>query len=139
MAFFSRGLYRTSQATAVLLGFVPGPSLVNSQEPLPALQFNVPYRCADGTTYVIQRCEPVRNGEVCYFRIEKNGQLLKEAYNIRSQMTGIVKTCPVQASSQPGPPLNPPYLREMPSVERVRAQIQARNPIKGVRRQLAAV
>ena len=57
--------------------------LLTAQESLPPIQFNVPYRCADGTAYVIERCVAGRREEICYFRIEKNGQVEKEVYNVR--------------------------------------------------------
>jgi hypothetical protein len=137
MAFLSRSFHRSASAAALLLGLVPGASLVSAQEPLPPLQFNVPYRCADGTAYIIHRCETGRKGEVCFFRIEKNGKLETEAYNVRSRMTGWMKACPAQAGAQAGQPLNPPYLREMPSVERVRREIQGSNPTDTLARQMA--
>ena len=141
MRFLFRGSYRLSLIAGVLLGLVPITLFVSAQETLPPIQFNVPYRCADGTTYIIQRCEMGRKGEVCFYRIEKNGQLETEAYNVRSQMTGWMTSCPppqsppAQAGSrgaQPGPapgqPLNPPYLSEMPTPERVIAVLKGPTP-----------
>ena len=69
--------------------------LLTAREPLPPIHFSVPYRCADGTAYVIERCVAGRREEICYFRIEKNGQVEKEVYNVRSQLTGWMKACPV--------------------------------------------
>ena len=83
-----------------------------------------------------------RKAEVCFYRIEKNGQLETEAYNVRSQMTGWMTACPpppqpqaapagspgVQTGPAPGQPLNPPYLSEMPPPERVIAALKGATP-----------
>jgi len=72
MRFVFRCSFRFSLITAgVVLALVPITLLVSAQQTLPPIQFNVPYRCADGTTYIIQRCETGRKGEVCFYRIEK--------------------------------------------------------------------
>ncbi len=131
MGFFSSG----SLATALLLALLPGASLLSAQEALPPVQFNVPYRCVDGTSYIIHRCEPRGRGEVCFYRIEKNGQLVTEVFNIRSQLTGFMKACPVQPASSASQP--PPCLREMPAVEAVKRAIQGSNPNDTLARQLA--
>src|SRR5690242_1488579 len=110
---------------------------VQAQEALPPLQFNVPYRCADGTTYLIQRCERGSKGEVCFFHYEGNES---ERYMARSQFTDMIKRCPVspaaaKPAAQPGPtatipigipnrPTDPPSQREMPSLDRVIREIQ---------------
>ena len=70
MRLLFRGSYRVLLTTAgVLLGLVPITLFVSAQQTLPPIQFNVPYRCADGTTYIIQRCETGRKAEVCFYRI----------------------------------------------------------------------
>lgn len=123
---------------------------VQAQEALPPLQFNVPYRCADGTTYLIQRCERGSKGEVCFFHYEGNES---ERYMARSQFTDMIKRCPVspaaaKPAAQPGPtatipigipnrPTDPPSQREMPSLDRVIREIQdaarqqGKSPIAG--------
>ena len=112
--------------------------VASAQEPL---QFNVPYHCPDGTDKVITHCQSNARGEVCVWRDEKNGQLIGERFNIRSQMDGWLKICKVQgkpgasAVTQPAAqpsaptalptgPLNPPYLGGMPP----HRPGQARNP-----------
>jgi hypothetical protein len=62
----------------VLLAGVLWPSAASAQEPL---QFNVPYHCPDGTDNIITRCQSNARGEVCFWRQEKNGQLIMERYN----------------------------------------------------------
>jgi hypothetical protein len=65
MRFKFRGSYRFLLITGLaILVLVPLALFVSAQETLPPIQFNVPYRCTDGTTYIIQRCEtgPQRRG-----------------------------------------------------------------------------
>jgi len=58
------------------------------------LQFNVPYLCSDGQTYVVHRCAVGPKGEFCYYQAE--GQ--SERYNTRAavvyQMTKMCKVKP---------------------------------------------
>jgi len=122
---------------------------VNAQEPLPPIQFNVPYVCANGLTYVIERCEVRGRAEVCFFHTEAKGQPPHENINVRSQLTGVLKTCPAAAAAKPasqaavplgiptGRPTNPLHLREMPTVDRVLSEIQGSNPADTLARQLA--
>jgi hypothetical protein len=57
-----------SRLAALLLVSMTCAAVLAAQEPL---QFNVPYRCADGTVYIIQRCEKnARGGEMCAWREE---------------------------------------------------------------------
>lgn len=134
----------------VLMGGAVCASIVAAQE---ALQFNVPYRCPDGTDNIITKCETnARGGEICFWREEKNGQLIVERFNIRSQMDGWLKICKVQSApaakpaaapgqaspaSQAGQGTNPPYIADMPSVDRVKKEIQGANPTDTLARQVA--
>jgi hypothetical protein len=131
--------------TVLALGLMAVAPVVSAQEPL---QFNVPYRCPDGTTKIIQRCQSNARGEVCFWREEKDGQLIVERFNIRSQMDGWLKIClqsarqaqpaPAQAAVQDsGVGLNPPYLKDIPSVDRVKAEIKGSDPTDTLARQVA--
>lgn len=129
----------------VSVGLASAP-FVSAQEPLPPIQFNVPYVCANGLTYVIERCEVRGRAEVCFFHTETKGQPPHENINVRSQLTGVVKTCPAGAAPKPaavplgiptGRPTNPPHIREMPPVDRVLSEIQGSNPADALARQLA--
>jgi hypothetical protein len=121
-----------------------------AQEPL---QFNVPYKCADGTQYVIEKCGPYGRFEICTWREEKNGQVITTANSERTQMYGRLKPCPVQAaakppapgqpttpgkSTPPGQAMNPPYMKEFPSVDRVMKEIQGSDPQDTMLRQTGA-
>src|SRR5882672_2700391 len=125
-----------------------------AQEPL---QFNVPYHCTDGTDKIITRCQSNARGEVCFWRVEKNGQLVVEVFNIRSQMDGWLKICKVDAKALapaaapatssatssatkavlPTGPLNPPYLSGMPAIDKIKREIQGKDPTDTLARQVA--
>ena len=133
-------------AALLVLGMM-GAAVLAAQEPL---QFNVPYRCADGTVYIIQRCaKNARGGEMCAWREEKNGQLVVEAVSVRTQMYGRLKPCPpdgaargvtpaAQSARPANGPLNPPYLSEMPSVDRVMTAMKTADPRETALRQMGA-
>lgn len=136
------------QTAAIILVPLLCASVLAAQEPL---QFNVPYHCPDGTDNIITRCAPYKGRETCIWRVEKNGQLIHEVSNVRSQMDGWLAVCKVQTSQATTPgqpnqanpqtltsqPLNPPYLSDMPSVEKVKRQIQGSTPDDTLARQAA--
>jgi len=131
--------------------------ILTAQEALPPIQFNVPYRCADGNTYTFLRCEPGRKAEICTFYIVANGRRESDRYNVRSQLTGILNSCQPPAAQKPatqtsaaqpgGPPplpqgipnrpTDPPYIREFPPPERVISEIHGANPSDTASRQIA--
>jgi len=129
---------------AILSGAFLFVSLTAAQE---ALQFNVPYHCPDGTDNIITKCQYNARGEICFWRQEKNGQLIVERYNVRGQMDGWLKICKVQAPPpakfpatpqwQPGQPMIPSYLSEFPTVEKVKREIQGSSPDDTLARQVA--
>lgn len=124
-----------------------------AQGELPPLQLNVPYHCDDGKTVIIEKCASNARGEVCTWREEKNGQLIVERFNVRSQMTGMMKQCHLPNTAgtakpgAPGPPSSAgstaqipdqPYLKEFPSAERVIKEIQGSDPQDTKLRQIGA-
>ena len=94
-------------------------TIATSQQANDGLQFNVPYLCSDGQTYVVHRCATGPKGEFCYYQAE--GQ--SERYNTRSavvyQMTKMCKVKPGGAGAAGASPqtaqsssdlqLNTPY------------------------------
>src|SRR3989442_5232109 len=50
-------------------------SLLSAQD---SLQFNVPYACPDGSTYVVHKCEKGPKFEFCYYQRDQNS----ERYNV---------------------------------------------------------
>jgi len=67
------------------------------------LQFNVPYLCNDGHTYVVHRCEQGPKFEACFYQREHDS----EGYNTRQavvyQMTKMCKIQGSAAESSPSP------------------------------------
>jgi hypothetical protein len=147
----NRVLCPSPQIFLLALLFLAAATSATAQE---ALQFNVRYHCEDGTDKVITRCQSNARGEVCVWRDEKNGQVIGERFNIRSQMDGWLKVCKVQvkpaaqSTPQPATPsssaaalptgtLNPPYLNGMPSIDKVKREIQGKDPTDTLARQVA--
>jgi hypothetical protein len=149
---FFRARFTLRRFAVVAFALMPMAVAVAAQEPL---QFNVPYKCADGTQYIIEKCGPYGKFEICTWREEKNGQVIVTANSERTQMYGRLKPCPVQAAAKPvtpaptqtapkpgtptptpapaqapkpGQPLNPPYLKEFPSVDQVMKDMQGSDP-----------
>src|SRR4029077_15220643 len=91
--------------------FLGGPLIASLSIAQEALQFNVPYHCPDGTDNIITKCQSNARGEICFWRQEKNGQLIVERYNVRGQMDGWLKICKVQT---PPPPKSPAALQWQP-------------------------
>jgi hypothetical protein len=109
-----------------------------------AVQISVPYRCSDGATRTITRCQATPQGDSCAWREERNGQLIAERTGTRAQVDSWIKACtapPAKAkppSSQGAPPtLDPSYLNGMPSVEKVKRDIHGGTPAEAVARQVA--
>ena len=148
---------KLSRLITVVGSLVMLPAPAGAQQPL---QFNVPYSCQDGMTRIISRCEKnARGGEVCFWRDERNGQLIGESYGVRGQMDGWLATCkappaqpPASAppaaqagapqpmpAGRPGQPLNPAYLAGMPSPDVVRQRIQGSNAVDTLARQVAVL
>ena len=97
----------SSQVIVGVISLVFTPLLAFPQE---TLQLNVPYRCQDGVTRTVTRCERnARGAEVCFWREEENGQV-NERYNVRGQMDGWLAMCQAQPASaaRPTPPSQPP-------------------------------
>lgn len=125
------------------IAFTACAALIDGQEQVP-LQFNVPYRCPNGITYTITKCTGTGYKEVCTWREEQNGHLVTEAYSQRVYMGGRLAPCKVDSVAQSpsaqvasSHPTDPPYLVEMPSVEKVKSTIQGTSPDDTLARQTA--
>jgi hypothetical protein len=79
------------------------------------LQFNVPYACNDGATYVVHKCVTGAKGEMCFYQAEGESERFNTRAAVVSQMT---KTCKVKGVPSPAAPaaqsssdlqLNTPY------------------------------
>lgn len=64
-----------------------------------SLQFNIPYLCPDGSTYVVHKCEKGPKFEFCYYQRDQNS----ERYNVRSQVANQMATCKVNGPSSTSP------------------------------------
>jgi hypothetical protein len=122
-------------------------SMAGGQQPVP-LHFKVPYHCKNDSTVVVDRCEQKAGTEYCFVRAGLHGQLGNEAMVLRAQLAPLASTCTVQIGSvsaqtgsqpaQAAKTFNPPYLSEMPSVERVMSAMQTKDPRETALRQVGA-
>ena len=100
-----------------------------------ALRFNVPYKCPDGSTYVIHKCEMGPKFEVCYLQRDQDS----EAYNNRKRVEEEFLNCKVIGSPVPtAPAKSADYTDDMPSVDQVKAAIKGSDPGDTLVRQYAA-
>jgi len=110
------------------------------------LQLNTPYSCKDGISITVTRCAQQTGKEYCEFKIEQKGKQAFQALNLRERVAAGVKACTAQAASSSGqakPGLvlrrgsfNPPYLNEMPTVERVMEGLKTNDPRETALRQI---
>lgn len=117
-----------------------------------APQMNVPYRCANGITYTILVCKPFGADQWCQWREDQNGQTVTMVNSTWSSMTGRLQGCTVAAAqaspaanaalpSQPAggaQALNPPYLKEFPTVDQVMVQMKGTDAKDTLNRQMGA-
>jgi hypothetical protein len=101
------------------------------------LQFNVPYLCPDGSTYVVHSCTVVRNGELCTFQRDQNS----ERYNRRVDVANQMRTCKARGTSAVGQaaPGSGDYTNDLPSVQRVESAIRGKDATDTLERQIAAL
>lgn len=60
-----------------------------------SLQFNVPYLCSDGSTYVVHRCEKGPKFEFCYYQRDQNS----ERYNKRADVWNQMRQCKLKGAT----------------------------------------
>jgi hypothetical protein len=111
----------------------------NAQQ-TPAPQLEVPYDCA-GVTITIHRCGNVGGQDVCMYRVDIPGGQSMEGNKPRADTIAQLKSCklkPGGGASAPGGPLNPPYLKEMPPVEKVLQSMKTSDPRETALRQMGA-
>jgi hypothetical protein len=70
--------------------------LLGAQQTPDGLQFNVPYLCGDGHTYVVHKCEKGPRFEACFYQKEQDS----ERYNTRQAVAAQMKTCKVQGQAR---------------------------------------
>jgi hypothetical protein len=137
---------RTPLQPGRLIGTLVGAACVSLTALLAqqAMQMNVAYRCPDGSTRTITRCQATAQGDSCAWREERGGQLVAERTGTRAQMDSWINACtapPAKAKppASPGAPptLDPSYLNGMPSVEKVKRDIHGGTPAEAAARQVA--
>jgi hypothetical protein len=132
---------------AVAFALVMSPLLATSQQP-PPLQLNTPYHCGNNIIVVVRHCE-MRNGtEMCSLvKGPVNGPLGDEISMPKAQAAAIGLICPPGAAgtaqtvgkgTSNGKSFNPPYLAEMPSVDRVLGGMKTNDPHETALRQVWA-
>ncbi len=82
-------LSRSALAAAIFVIAIS--TLVSGQD---GLQFNVPYLCPDGSTYVMQKCEKGPKFEACNFLRDGNAQ-----YSTRADMTERMSHCKLNGTT----------------------------------------
>jgi hypothetical protein len=74
-------------------------AIAAAQQAPDSLQFNVPYLCSDGYTYVVHKCTPGAKGEMCTFQIGDES----ERYNTRAAVAWqITNKCKLKGSGAAG-------------------------------------
>jgi hypothetical protein len=121
----------------VMLGLTAA-TAVNAQQAAPQLE--TPYDCA-GITITIHRCGNVGGQDVCMYRVDIPGGQSLEGNKPRAETMAQLKSCklkPGGGASAPGGPLNPPYLAEMPPVDKVLQAMKTNDPRETALRQMGA-
>ena len=121
----------------VILGFTAA-TAANAQQATPQLE--APYDCA-GITITIHRCGNVGGQDMCMYRVDVPGGQSMEGNKPRADTIAQLKSCklkPGGGASAPGGPLNPPYLKEMPPVEKVLQAMKTSDPRETALRQMGA-
>src|SRR5215475_14566529 len=136
---------KTKITAALLLGFLKSALMANAQQP--PIQPNSSYQCSNNMTVTVIRCALQEGKEYCEFKVEQNGKVAFQGVNLREKVAAGVKSCRTQAASspssssrtmaEPGKSFNPPYLNEMPSIDFVKQEIQGKDPIDTLARQIA--
>jgi hypothetical protein len=121
----------------VMLGLTAA-TAVNAQQPVPQLE--TPYDCA-GITITFHRCGNVGGQDVCMYRVDIPGGQSVEGNKPRAETMAQLKSCKLKPGggvTPSGGALNPPYLSEMPPVEKVLQAMKTSDPRETALRQMGA-
>src|ERR1700737_484165 len=83
------GPVATSLASMIMLCFLF--MCAGTLQAQDALQFNVPYACNDGATYVVHKCVTGAKGEMCYYQAEGESERFNTREAVVYQMTKMCK------------------------------------------------
>jgi hypothetical protein len=119
---------------------------------------NSPYVCPNGIAYTVSICKPFGADQWCETTETQNGSLVTKMDSSWSSMTGRLQGCtnaasgkpagtaPSTTASAPAQPaggaqqsLNPPYLKEFPTVDQIKAQLKGSSAQDTAYRQLTAL
>ena len=132
---------RKSLFTNALLGVLASVA-VSAQQP-PPLQLDVPYHCGSDTIVVVKHCENRNGTEFCSLvKGAPNGPLGNEISMPKAQAAAIGLVCSTSGSAaQPknatAQAASSDYTNDLPSVERVKAEIKGSDPTDSLARQVA--
>jgi hypothetical protein len=126
------------------------------------LQYNVPYRCPDGSYLIVTRCALTAAGQKCYWTpYHQNGQQsMEQQFTPEAQLESALGRCKADTSAAGAATakaantpdlatlvttptgristgLNPAYLNGLPAVEVVKQVIQGSDPTDTLARQVA--
>jgi hypothetical protein len=131
----------------IVFAFMMVLCLAGGQQP-PPLQLNTPYQCGNNIIVVVKHCEMRNGAETCSLvKGPANGPLGDEISLPKAQAAAIGLIClpqggPPQSTkgvtSANGRSFNPPYLAEMPPVDRVIAAMKTNDPHETALRQVWA-
>jgi hypothetical protein len=132
---------RRSLFTNALLGGLASVA-VSAQQP-PPLQLDVPYHCGSDTIVVVKHCENRNGTEFCSLvKGAPNGPLGNEISMPKAQAAAIGLMCSTSGSAaQPknatAQTASSDYTNDLPSVERVKAEIKGSDPTDSLARHVA--
>src|SRR5258708_10414946 len=124
----------------LLLGIVSAALAASAQQP-PPLRLNVPYNCPGNMIVVVKHCEKRGEAEVCSLvKGAPNGPMGDEISMPKAQAAALGLIC-----TQGGPAAqagttqaaSSDYTNDLPSVERVKAEIKGSDPTDSLAREVA--
>src|SRR6266567_6097890 len=144
---FDRGInMKMNVIGAMMLGLVAS-ALANAQQQPPPLQLNVSYHCANNIIVVVKHCEKRNGTEFCSLvKGAPNGPLGDEISMPKAQAAAITLMCPAQGSASAGTAqsttakvqqASSDYTNDLPSIERVKAEIKGSDLTDALARQVA--
>src|SRR3989441_13256895 len=123
--------------TPVLLLGIVSAALVASAQQAPPLRLNVPYNCPGNMIVVVKHCEKRGEAEVCSLvKGAPNGPLGDEMSMPKAQAAALGLICTQSGAAQggtagstaKGQAASSDYTNDLPSVERVKAEIKGSDP-----------
>src|SRR5205814_5916384 len=120
-------------------GIVATTVAASAQHP-PPLRLNVPYTCPGNMVVVVKHCEKRGETEVCSLvKGAPNGPMGDEISMPKAQAVALGLICTQGGAAQGGTTqaASSDYTNDLPSVERVKAEIKGSDPTDALARQVA--